>query len=202
MNKFKIVIFISITLVTLIVIVSPYLNYNSPKLVENKIFSKGEYIIGEDLAPGHYDVSAIKGNSEFIGRKLSAGDKLINMNYRNQEHLIVKGTGEVKLSPAKIKPLELNSKNNYLIKHSGNYSVGEHLNSGRYKLSYEVKNNKKNDEKSFIQILSKSDNEVLDSFSFLEKNEYIITLKESNVLNVNKTLIEENDNIIIKLKKL
>lgn len=197
MNRFKLIIFSILIVVVVFSLLFPTLRSNNMTIKDSEVLTKGDYEIGKDLAPGAYDIEVLEGSVVFSGRELTQEDNLKGLNYTNQEHIIITGTGKVLLSKAKFASLTHNELGNYVIKHSGLYKIGEQIKSGEYIISYTVQNNQSIEEKPYIQILNESDHSAIESFEVIDQ--YKVNLNESDLLQVNKTLFEENDDIIVIL---
>ncbi|MBB3908825.1 hypothetical protein [Anoxybacteroides rupiense] len=204
MNKFKLTIFAFIVGMCSFIIVFPYIsdlinNYRTLKNPEVVTIKSGEYIVGDDIQQGIYDVEVISGKVKFMQRELSAKDRVLGVNLHNGEHVQIKGQGKVKLSPANFESIEMSKSGQYEIHHSGFYEIGLQLPEGEYVLSYKGKTDK---EKPFVQILSSNNRNVLHTYDFHNKDIYKIPLKKGNILEINKFLFFESDDIVINLKPL
>ncbi|MBU8690440.1 hypothetical protein KM918_24370 [Priestia megaterium] len=207
MTKTKTTIFILIIVACIAIIGYPFVKNLiknddplSSNTAEQVTLSKGDNIVGKDLQPGFYDVKASSTKLSFMGIELSENDTLLGQYFDNEEHVIIEGNGNVKLSPAKFNTLSSSKGGKYLIQHSGFYIVGKQIPQGDYKLSYFTKNKKTVDTKPFIQVLPKYGGNPLQTIQFEKKENYDITLKEGNILQVSKNLFEENNNIVVELK--
>ncbi|WP_047980207.1 hypothetical protein [Ornithinibacillus contaminans] len=205
MSRSKVVIFILIAGVFVIFIVSPFLSgfFNRDQikdLAKEQSLAKGDYIAGEDIEPGYYDVVVMEGEVIFNGIQLSNKDKLLGQVIYDNSHTIVDGKGTIKMTPAGFESLSLNNQNEIVIEHSGNYIVGEQIPEGNYLLKYTVVGQDNEEvKKPFIQILNGFEGEIIESYEF-EKNDHTkITLKNEQVLEVHKSLFQEYENIIITL---
>jgi hypothetical protein len=209
MSKFKILIFVALVAVFTSVIVVPFI-FNSiksanPTLVNSAkkvILHRGEYSVGKKVKPGFYDIEALSDNVTFNSIKLTKKDKLVAFEMFDKSQIKVKGAGNVKLSPAKFKSLKQNERSEYVIEHSGYYIVGKQIPKGMYELKYHTKNGEKVTKAPFIQVLPKFRESPLSSFQLKENKIYNLNLgKNGNILQVNKTMFEENNEIIISLKQ-
>jgi hypothetical protein len=197
MNKNKFIIFIAIITITIAVIAIDKLpNFFIKTNLEMKelVIGEGDHIVNKDFASGCYDVEVIEGELTFSGKEVTEGDKLIGQEFYNANHIILIGSGKVKIVPAKYEKITLVD-NCYKIENSGNYIVGKQLEAGTYKLSF-IKENGKN---PFVQILSDK-KEIINSYTFEEEDSYEIILKDSNILEINKGLFEEYKNYYILLQ--
>ncbi|MED1440530.1 hypothetical protein P4U24_01590 [Aeribacillus composti] len=202
MNKFKFTIFIFIVVICSFIIAYPYITdfINRYKEVEPKemTLKSGEYIVGEDMNQGIYDIEVINGKIKFMQKELSAKDKILGVELTNGEHIGLEGKGKVRLSPANFETIKISKAGQYEIHHSGFYKIGLQLPEGEYILSYAGKTEK---EKPFVQILS-SNREVLNTYDFEDKKNYKIVPKKGDILEINKCLFFESDSIVINLKPL
>ncbi|AIM15974.1 MULTISPECIES: hypothetical protein [Neobacillus] len=203
MNKFKCTIFIFIVVICSLIIAYPYITdlINSYKNIdpEEMTIKSGEYIVGEDINQGIYDIEVISGKIKFMQRELSIKDKILGVKLNNGEHVEVEGKGRVKLSPANFEAIEMSKSGQYEINHSGFYKIGLQLPEREYILSYTGKTEK---EKPFVQILSSNNRDVLNTYDFQDKESYKVFLKKGDILEINKCLFFESDSIVINLKPL
>lgn len=197
MSRSKTIVFFILFIVLVTIVLFPIIQSKNIKMKDSQTLSNGDYVIGKDLAPGIYDVKVLKGAVNYSGRDLTKSDMLKGFKYTNQEHIIIKGDGKILLTKAKFKPLPRNDSGDYVIKHSGVYRVGEQLKSDEYLISYKVKNNQQLEDKPYVQILNKRDRDLINEFEITKQE--IVEVNESNLISVNKTLFEENDNITIFL---
>jgi hypothetical protein len=199
MNKYKIIIFILIIVLCSSIIGYPYIGnllISDEDKADEITILKGEYIVGEEINQGQYDVEVLKGKVKFMQRELSIKDKILGLKLNKGEHIIIEGKGEIKLSPSSFQIINRNKSGQYEFSHSGFYKIGAQIPAGEYILRYKGKIEK---EKPFVQILS-SKQEVLNTYDFIDKESYEITLEKSDILEVNKYLFFESDSIIITLK--
>ncbi|MEW5552123.1 hypothetical protein ABGT22_19660 [Peribacillus frigoritolerans] len=211
MSKLKLVIFILLVVVFFVVIGPSFIlnkikniNPTNPvtKIVnptKEYILSSGDYIVGKDIETGLYDVESLSDNIHFNSFAISKGQKLINQDLTNNSHVSIKskGKGRIKLSPAKYEKLPKVG-NNYQIEHSGYYIIGKQIPSGKYIISYTIKNSSLKNKKPFIQVFTEFRGNPLKTYQF-SKKEYNLSLEDGNVLQVKKTFDKEEDNIIVRL---
>lgn len=205
MTKFKVGIFIALAVITLLFFLIPkgvkYLKNENPELLntaKSVKLSSGEYTVGKDIKVGVYDMQVTKGSLSYDGTTLSKDDKLIGMNLLDDNKLYLEGSGEVKLTPAEFTPIK-SSDNIFTIEHSGSYEVGKQIPAGKYLLTYIEENN--NNEKPFIQILPSFADDARAEMQFENNNDYIISLKTGEILNIKKTPSEELNDMTVLLEK-
>lgn len=208
MNSFKRSLFITLLVFFLIfmgylLLVKKIKNDNPTFMnsAEEITLKQGEYIIGQDLKPGFYDIDSLSDNVSFMPVKLSKGDKIVGQKCEKGTHVYIKGKGTVKLSPAKYKSLAVDNRNEYTILHSGNYIIGKQIPAGKYKITYSNKN-KEIIEKPFIQVLPGYGENPLKSIDFRKKDNDVINVQIGDIFEVHKSLTEEYDDVFIKLKSL
>ncbi|MFL6978321.1 hypothetical protein R7M47_11860 [Bacillus inaquosorum] len=206
MNKFKTTVFIIIALVFVSYFgysfVMSNIEKSNPMAVskaKNYTLSEGEYKAGDDIKPGFYDIEALDDNMVYKSIKLTKNDKLVNQDIPDQSILIIEGKGNIKLSPAKSEKVAKQN-DTYNIVHSGFYVVGKQIPAGKYEVSYITENNKKTTTKPFVQVLPEFRGTPKKSINLENDKSYSITLDKGNILEIKKTMFEEDNNIKIKLK--
>ncbi|WNB92536.1 hypothetical protein [Bacillus sp. NEB1478] len=205
MNNFKRVLFISLAVLFIVFIGTPYLlkiiKNQNPALMnsaEQITLKRGDYIVKKDIEPGFYDITALTDNVSFMPFKLSKGDQILGLQLDKNTHVIIEGKGKVKLSPAKFETLK-KPENEYVIDHSGNYLIGRQIPEGQYKISFNITSNKKIKEMPFIQLLPGYGKDPIKSLTFEKKSTQDIQLQTGNVLEVHKSMMEEYDHVVITL---
>lgn len=144
MTKTKFVIFIALTVITLLLFLVPkgiqYLKSQNPELLntaESIKLQAGEYTVGKDIKVGIYDMQVTKGSLSYYSTRLSKGDEIIGINLLDANKLYFEGSGEVELTPAEFNPIKP-SANIFTIQHSGSYEVGKQIPAGKYSLTYTI----------------------------------------------------------------
>ncbi|MFB1049997.1 hypothetical protein [Paraliobacillus sp. JSM ZJ581] len=198
MNRIKTIVFILIVVIFLSVIGYPYLNnfISKDSNMAKKInVTKGEYVVGKDINQGLYDIEVIGEEVRFMQRQLSDRSKILGIKLNTGEKVMIVGEGKVNMSPASFNKINLKS-DKYEINHSGFYNVGLQIPAGNFILSYSGNVEK---EKPFVQVLSSKRN-IIKTYDFTNKKAYEITLKENEILEVNKFLFYESESLIITLE--
>lgn len=198
MSRIKTIIFILIIVICLSIIGYPYLDnlISKDKDMAKEIkLTKGEFVVGKDINQGLYDIEVVDGEVRFMQRELSKRDKVLGIKLNRGEQVLVEGEGKVNMSPASFNKIDLKS-DKYEINHSGFYKVGLQIPAGKFVLRYSGSVEK---EKPFVQILS-SNREIINTYDFTNKDSYEITLKENDILEVNKFLFFESNSVIITLE--
>ncbi|WP_141603786.1 hypothetical protein [Terrilactibacillus laevilacticus] len=205
MNNFKKIVFIIIAGVFVFAFGGSYIintiKKSNPRVLnsaESITLSSGTYTVGKDVKPGFYDIESLNGKIHFSAYVLNKGDKVLNNELYDQSKINVEGKGKVKLSPSKVNAIHLN-KGKYAIIHSGYYIVGKQIPKGSYTLSYSTKDKDNIDEKIFVQKLKELRGNPLNVYLFKHKNRYKINLENGNVIQVIKTLKDDQMDIIINL---
>lgn len=198
MSRIKTIVFILIIVICLSIIGYPYLDNIISKnkdMAKEINLTKGEFVVGKDINQGLYDIEVVDGEVRFMQRELSDRDKILGIKLNTGEKVMIEGEGKVNMSPASFN--KINSKSNkYEINHSGFYKVGLQIPAGKFILSYSGDAEKEN---PFIQILS-SKREIINTYDFTNEKSYVITLKENEILEVNKFLFYESESLIITLE--
>lgn len=168
---------------------------------EELVLTKGGFEGGKDIAIGFYDVEALDTDVEFNLSAMNKGEQLLGIPITKNFQCVVAGKGKVKLTKAKFEKLSL-VENQYQISHSGYYKVNECIEPGKYQLS--INSNSKEKLKSCsAEILSgKKLNSIGQEYLFNDNQSYKIELKQGQLLQVNKGVMEEFDNCNVILKKL
>lgn len=198
MSRIKTIVFILIIVICLSIIGYPYLDniISKDKDMAKEInLTKGEFVVGKDINQGLYDIEVVDGEVRFMQRELSDRDKILGIKLNTGEKVIIEGEGKVNMSPASFNKINLKS-DKYEINHSGFYKVGLQIPAGKFILSYSGNVEKEN---PFIQILS-SKREIINTYDFTNEKSYVITLKENEILEVNKFLFYESESLIITLE--
>lgn len=205
MTKTKFVIFIALTVITLLLFLVPkgiqYLKSQNPELLntaESIKLQAGEYTVGKDIKVGIYDMQVTKGSLSYYSTRLSKGDEIIGINLLDANKLYFEGSGEVELTPAEFNPIKP-SANIFTIQHSGSYEVGKQIPAGKYSLTYTI--DKSSKKKPSIQILPSYTDDARIEIQFETKPAYNINLKTGEILTVSKTISEELDTMTVLLKK-
>lgn len=171
---------------------------NDKLQLETVVLYKGDYYVDKDIAAGTYDIEVISGNIIFNGKDMSVGDKIISNELEKKSFISVDGDGSIMFSPSQPYKLSINN-GIYKIENSGFYSVGEHLAPGKYKLTIH------SDEINFnphVQLLSKKNRDVIETYDFADTNSLIISLDTSNIFEIHKELFKEIKNAYITLELL
>jgi hypothetical protein len=199
MNSKKI-IFIIITLIAISIFSFPYLKdvFISNENYTHKTLRAGEYEIGLDFPSGEYDFQVT--NNIFVqGKEFHDGAEAKGIRFHKGEMISIEGVGELEISPAANKILPKSEDDSYTIAHSGNYEIGEQLESGLYdvRLQGDVSMVK---ELPLLQIIDKSEN-VKESISLPTDEVVSIDLEKGNYLQVEKSIMEELNQVIIVLSE-
>ncbi|MFP7255179.1 hypothetical protein SFC02_12825 [Terribacillus goriensis] len=196
----KKVVFIVIGLIAILFLSFPYIKdaFLAKELDDSLILKSGEYEIGEDLPAGEYDFR-VSGEITIQGKDYQDGAETKGIRLHKEELVSVEGNGEVEIFPTAKESLSKNEGGSYIISHSGNYEIGEQLESGLYEI--QVQGDVGSEEEfPLIQILDESDT-VKESISLENDKVVSLELKEGNYLQVEKSLMRELSEITIVLTK-
>lgn len=161
---------------------------------------KGNYKVGEKIKNGFYDIK-VKGTVQFLSRRLSNGDQLLGIELYKNNQVIVSGSGSVSLYPAAFNKLKKNSRGEYVIVHSGFYIAGKQLPPGKYTLHCSTKKKEKKQVDILVQILpSFNENSTL-SKSIKLSDTLSFVINKGNILQIDKALFDESNNVDILLTK-
>ncbi|RYL87311.1 hypothetical protein [Sporolactobacillus sp. THM19-2] len=160
----------------------------------------GDYKVGDKIKAAFYDIKA-NGTIQFMGRKLTDGDQLIGIELYKNNHVTVSGSGSVSLYPASFDKLSQNKNGEYMIHHSGFYIAGEQFPAGKYTLHYLNSGKNKEQTHPLIQILPSFNKNSTLSKSMKPNQTISFTIKENSILQVDKTVFDESNDIDIFLKR-
>ncbi len=199
MDRSKYIIFGVIILIPLLVIVYPLIhdsiNKNSTSIITTITLPKGEYVAGKDLDTGYFDIEALNNNVSFNSVPLNKGEYILGEKFEKSEHIIISGSGKIKLTKAKFAPLK---KDNgvYKILYNGFYQSGKQLPEGIYELRRQTENTTT---QPYVQILSEK-GDIVKAYQINSHVTYQIELKKYSVLEVRDILHHNNGNDLLLLK--
>lgn len=190
-NKILVIVFICIFSCTLLFEddIRAYFSFNNEEetglipLQSNK-----EYIFGQDIKSGRYDVLVMKGKVKVMYKNMVQGCSLSGMFFPDDFHISYTGKGKVALRKVGTRRLT-KKKEVYWVDSSGEYIVGQEIAEGKYKLNYHS-SDKNSKDKALISLYERKNNQLKWQKSIKKNTE--ITLKIGEILKVDKTFEEED----------
>lgn len=195
--KTKRIVFLIICSIAILLIASPYIKsfFLESKQKDEILLKAGEYEIGKDISGGIYDIEA-QDDLILQGKSFYEGGISKAVLFQEGEFINVEN-GSLLITKAMIDKLDLINNEEYVVKHSGFYYVGEQLETGKYILTYSTREFGT----PFIQTIN-DEREVIQTFDLDENKDINIELDENMILQIEKTLFEEVKDLDITLKKI
>lgn len=144
MKRSKFFFFVGIVVSFLVILFYPKLTYwnsQDKKVEETEMkeiqLREGEYMVGQDIAPGTYDFLVTEGEISLFGQRMSEGSKLVGTELLAKNWFPIEGKGSVKIDPAKFNKI-IPKENVYTVEHSGRYKIGVQLHAGEYLVRYKT----------------------------------------------------------------
>ncbi|UOE94409.1 hypothetical protein [Alkalihalobacillus sp. LMS39] len=190
----KKIVFLIICSVAIFLMAAPYIRTIFLEK-EELLLKAGVYEVGKDLAKGIYDIEA-KDDVILQGKSYYKGGLAKAIPFQEGEFINIED-GSVLITKAKLDKLDTARNEEYIIRNSGFYYVGEQIEPGRYLLTFSDKVT----EIPFVQTIDKN-REVIQTFDLVKYREVNIELTDTMILQIEKTLFEEIESLNITLKKL
>ena len=159
--------------------------------------TQGNFRVGNDIPEGYYDVTS-DGDNYFNGTQLSDGDQFLGLKLYDENIAQVSGKGTIKLERSAFSPVSKDG-DVYKINHSGFYTIGQQIKSGKYIITYETRNNELLKEDPWFQIISADLQKIIGGDSFGDANQFEVNLKENTWLELNQSGFSTNKNVFFYL---